>query len=775
MGAVRTEGTPVHIEQTERSFRQATEGAMGNEILLGLIELITNSDDQYGEERGSILIRFPKPDADGTWTVQVYDKATGIAHDEIAPKLLKFGGRTSGHERGETKRGNRGRGARDVSHFGRVRWDMFKDGKYSWLWLDRSGNGEQSPKPEKADGYRDEMGIPKNGVVATITCDRQRFRRPQRDRIKQRLEYAVQLRNIMSSPRRTVKLQYGDEEAVNLRYVEPDGRKEFPAIDVEVKGYPGRARVVVAEVPTPFEEDQNDPSRQGGLLIVSGRTVHEATLYRFESSPYSGYFMGSARWDTIDDLSRNFDDLDEKGLEIQPTNPAQIIRADRRGLNPQHPATKALKTAVEDVLRPHFERKAKELGEGGKETRQTKQRLEGLAKVIAKFQARKAEELEFELSQHPSHGVELTPEVPILEVIPPRKLLEFGRTHTFSIRVRSDALLGEPAETDVQLFLAADPERCLELSGPKCTLTRDKRLEGRMSGTFTARAFSTEGKGIVEITLPGFHGVEVDIDVIEPEETLPPPAPVTFEFERGSYRVPVGKRKRVLLLAPTVAVQRHGTSVQVTSSNTHGILIRQTHIELFPSPDGDWYQAVVEIEGRQHGATAVVAAKCGSGPLRAETSISVRRDTAGPTPPEIKFAAMGSPVRGTFETDEATGVVTITVNATHPAVRRYFGPQPEFLGQESLQARLMVAEIVADLTVLDVLRRHLRQQPMPVEQIYRRRFQMLNDLLPLCHVSQLNEAELSPVDTPSRGKSGKRAQPMRPISPPAEAQDSASS
>lgn len=775
MPAATTEGTPVHIEQTERSFRQTTEGTMGTDILLGLIELITNCDDQYGEERGSILIRFPKPDADGTWQVQVCDKATGIAYDEIAPKLLKFGGRTSGHERGEAKRGNRGRGARDVCHFGRVRWDMFKDGKYCWLWLDRNGNGEQSPKPEKADAYRDEIGIPKNGVVATITCDRQRFRRPQRERIKQRLEYAVQLRNIMSSPRRTVKLQYGDEEAVNLRYVEPDGRKEFPAVDVEVQGYPGRARVMVAEVPTPFEDDQNDPCRHGGLLITSGRAVHEATLYRFESSPYSGYFMGYVRWDTIDELSRNFDDRDESGLGFEPTNPAQIIRADRRGLNPQHPATKALKAAVEDVLRPHFDRKAKELGEGGKETRQTKQRLEGLAKVIAKFQARKAEELEFELSQHPSHGVELTPEVPILEVIPPRKLLEFGRTHTFSVRVRSDALLGEPAEAEVLLYVAADPEGCLELSGPGCTLTKDKRLEGRMSGTFTATASSTEGKGIIEVTLPGFLGVEVDVDVIEPEETLPPPAPITFEFERSSYRVPAGKQKRVLVLAPTAAVQRHGTSVSVTSSNPHGVLIRQTHVELGPSPDGDWYQAVVEIEGRQHGATAIVTAQCGGGPLRAETSVSVRRDVAGPTPPEIKFAAMGSPVRGTFDTDEATGLVTITVNATHPAVRRYFGPQPDFLGQESMQARLMVAEIVADLTVLDVLRRHLRQQPMPVEQIYRRRFQMLNDLLPLCHASQLTEAELSPVDTPSRGKNGRRAKPIPPMSTPAEAQDSASS
>jgi hypothetical protein len=366
------EGTPVHVEQTERSFSQATESTMGNEILMGLIELITNCDDQYGDQRGSILVRFPKPDADEkTWQVLVCDKASGISFADIEPKLLRFGGRTSGHERGEIKRGNRGRGAKDVSHFGRVRWDMFKDGKYSWVWLDRHGNGEKISKAEKADQYRSEFSIAKNGVVATITCDRARFRRPQRDLIKHRMEYAVQLRNIMSSPKRSVKLQYGDEEAVNLRYVEPNGIKGFPAVDVEVSGYPGPATIVVAEVPTPFQEEQGDLSRQGGLLVMSGRAVHEATLYGFENNAYAGYFVGSVRWDTVEELSRDFDDRDEQGLPIDPANPFQIIRADRRGLNAQHPASKALKTAVEAILRPTFERKAKELGGGGKETRQT--------------------------------------------------------------------------------------------------------------------------------------------------------------------------------------------------------------------------------------------------------------------------------------------------------------------------------------------------------------------------------------------------------------------
>lgn len=749
-------GVPVRVEQTERSFTQATEGAMGSDILLGLIELITNCDDQYGEQHGSILVRFPKPDPESkTWDVEVRDKATGIAFREIGPKLLKFGGRTSGHERGEVKRGNRGRGAKDVSHFGRVRWDAFKDGKYAWVWLDRHGGGEQCPRPVAAEPYRERFGIPKNGVVATITADRARARRPQRDRIKQKLEYAVQLRNIMWSSKRTVKLQYGDENAVPLRYLPPRGLREFPAVQVEVPGYPGLATVVVAEVPTPFEDDPNDLSRQGGLLIKSGRAVHESTLYKFESNPYAGYFLGSVQWDTIEDLSREFDDRDEARLAVDPANPLQIIRADRRGLNAQHPAARALKAAVEDVLRPHFERKAKELGGGGKESRVTKQRLDALARIVARFQARKAEELDFDLSQSAASGVELTPEVPIVEVIPPRKRLESGAVQTFSVRVRTDALIGEPDQADVVLWLAADPEGCLALSASRCTVTRDARLEGRLTGTFTAKALSGEGSGIIEVSPPGLPGAYVEVEIVEAEAAVPPSAPSTFMFERPTYRVAAGKHKRLLLLAPARLVQEHGVEVTVSSADNQGVLIRHRDVVFEPSPDGDWHQAIVDVEGRQHGASSVVTALAGRGALKATTRVVVRRERTGPQPPRIELKAMGSPVRGLIATDPA-GVLVITVNATHPAARRYFGAQPEFPGQESVEARLLIAEVVADLTVLDTLRQAMRSRPLPVEQFYYRRFQLLNELLPQCHLSQLADSELETHAQPRRRKRAKQ-------------------
>jgi hypothetical protein len=754
--ALGDKGVPVSVEQTDRSFTQATESSMGGEILLGLIELITNSDDQYGDQSGSILVRLPKPTSDSEWDAEVRDKATGLDYAEVESKLLRYGGRTSGHERGERKRGNRGRGAKDVSQFGRIRWDIFKDGKYCWVWVNRQGHGEKSERSIPATvAVRELFGVSKNGVVATISCDRARFRRPRRDRIRQRLEYAVPLRRIMASPRRTVKLQYGDEELTNLRYVLPNGYHEHPPVDVEVPGYEGRARVIVAEVPTPFPDEQDDLCRQGGLLIESGRAVHEATLYGFDNNPYAGYFLGSVRWDRIDDLAREFDDRDEQGHAMDPSNPMQIIRADRRGLNASHPAVKALRAAVEDVLRPHFDRKARELSEGAKESRQTKQRLDALARIVARFQAAKAEELELELSKHSAQGVELTPDVPILEVIPPRKVLQVGQSATFAVRLRSDVLRDNPNEVDALLTLAADPDGSIQVSGAKCALTRDPRLEGRLTGTFGARATSPDGSGIVEVTIPGLPAGIVEIETIEPLDPVELPAPTTFDFERSSYRVAAGKHKRATLVAPAALVGEHGAAVHVESSNSYGVLVRHSAAQLELATDGDWYEVDIDIEGRQYGATAQITATLGDSGLRADATVTVRRDEAGPVPPEIRLKAMGSFVRGTIETSEETGGIVITVNATHPAVKRYFGPSPAFAGQETLEARLMVAEVVADLTVLDILRRHLRQQPVAVEQLYRRRFQMLNDLLPLCHASQVAADDLE-VPQRRRARSARR-------------------
>ena len=307
--------------------RQSTESAMGNDILMGLIELFTNSDDQYGDQRGSILVEFPKPDRTSEVAGQRVRSGDRDSLRRGRGEALQFGGRTSGYERGESKRGNRGRGAKDLSAFGHVRWDIIKDGKYFWLWLDRSGEGEMSERPEPAGPHRESSG-------SRAMASSRRSRPTAADagvRIapdQQRLEYAVQLRGIMSNPKRSGETPYSDEPARQPPLHRAPRAQGVPPVDVEVEGYPGL--VPCRRGPTPFQEDQSDPCRHGGSSLESGRAVHEATLYRFESGPYAGYFMGrsAGRPSTSYRAIRR-----SRGQEdpVDPANNSQIIRPDRPG------------------------------------------------------------------------------------------------------------------------------------------------------------------------------------------------------------------------------------------------------------------------------------------------------------------------------------------------------------------------------------------------------------------------------------------------------------
>ena len=50
-------------------------------------------------------------------------------------KLGTVGDRTSGFEKGKSRRGRYGRGAKDVAVFGCTHFESIKDGKYSYLTI----------------------------------------------------------------------------------------------------------------------------------------------------------------------------------------------------------------------------------------------------------------------------------------------------------------------------------------------------------------------------------------------------------------------------------------------------------------------------------------------------------------------------------------------------------------------------------------------------------------------------------------------------------------
>jgi hypothetical protein len=98
--------------------------------------------------------------------------------------------------------------------------------------------------------------------------------------------------------------------------------------------------------------------------------------------------------------------------------------------------------------------------------------------------------------------------------------------------------------------------------------------------------------------------------------------------------------------------------------------------------------------------------------------------------------------RATWESIK-NGSIVVTVNATHPAARRYFGPGPDFPNQDLIAAKLLIAEVVAEEAVRDILSRKYGPTPTDVVTYYVERLRLLNELLPKCHATQVTDSELT--------------------------------
>jgi hypothetical protein len=111
-----------------RAFHKDAMEAMRGDIVRALIEMITNSDDAYGDKSGKIRVEIEH--RRGPWKVVTRDRAVGMTAAKMREAFAFLGARTSGFESGERVRGNLGRGAKDLAAFGTVTFESISDDKY---------------------------------------------------------------------------------------------------------------------------------------------------------------------------------------------------------------------------------------------------------------------------------------------------------------------------------------------------------------------------------------------------------------------------------------------------------------------------------------------------------------------------------------------------------------------------------------------------------------------------------------------------------------------
>ena len=186
------------VKYTSRGFSQDAEQAMRGDVIRGLIELITNCDDAYGEKSGEIRVVVNRTaDSDGSVEVAVTDKAKGLSPEEMEKAFSHLGSETSGFADGASVRGLFGRGSKDTAWFGRTVFESIKAGVFSEIILNRDGKGSLDYRDATTDDYG-RLGLKKseNGLTARIQIQPLRAKVPELSKLAERLSSHVQLRQL---------------------------------------------------------------------------------------------------------------------------------------------------------------------------------------------------------------------------------------------------------------------------------------------------------------------------------------------------------------------------------------------------------------------------------------------------------------------------------------------------------------------------------------------------------------------------------------------------
>ncbi len=708
---------------TKRSLQQDAENAMGSDPIRAIIELVTNADDAYEAvqnagkgTKGKIRIEVDRRRGGSPTTLRVLDRARGMTHLEMEERLGKLGGRTSGFESGAQLRGLFGRGAKDIAHFGPVRWESKRKSEHTSFEILEASDDIRIIQLPKAE-YRD------SGTTVTLEIQ-PRFRIPQEANLMERLKRHYALRPILEDRR-------GREVTLNgtkVVYEPPRGKLLHDRQRLPVNGYVGHECVLTLYESGDFLED-NQPWEfwRHSLLIRSGRAAYEVfqggKFGRGAYSQYLGKLFGTVDVPGLNTLIREYDDYLDHAQKPPDSNPIRLVRRDRYGLvnRNDHPYVDALYETIEAALLPHLQRLRDE-AERGTSVRLSdnqRRRFDRVSKVLSNY-------LE-DVEPGGSGGAGRLPEVG-LQVIPSLRVVAPGERGQVSVRYRPSDLLDDPPAAELWIEDEEGEHEPVRIP-----------MTPRADGAYFTYTYRSPGRqeGAVTILRVGIDGI-IREGLIEWRDR-PDPDPVeSMRFDSASYTVRDGAQRTARLLAPWDSVVDGTIIPRVEIHGDPGLqLVGQALLFVF-----DYDESLragvcpITVRGSGVGARArIVATASGEA---AEAEVRVTTGTATGIRPDI--GEFGVPQRAWLEG------TTLKVNALDPSVKAYLGPKKDgWPGMETPHFNAMLAEILASTVV-----RHKLQQkhyePYDVSRLFREYSDEIGKLLPRVHAALVPASDRRAVE-----------------------------
>ena len=269
-------------------------------------------------------------------------------------------------------------------------------------------------------------------------------------------------------------------------------------------------------------------------------------------------------------------------------------------------------------------------------------------------------------------------------------------------------------------------------------LSQHPRREDCLIGRIHLRPLIEDEDTLLTVTCGDLEAV-ANVYVRPTRFTPDPVPPEDLEFEKPKYQMAHGRRRNLVLRAPSDVINTAGTTRARVASSDQGIVVLGQVVELDFDEDEMCFMGKVMVDPRVLGANAVLTATLGEAVATCEVAVR-EREGGGPSL-QIKIVDESMGRFRAFVDVLGEGTV-IKIMGRNPAIQRYLGPSPAFENQNSPQARAVIAEIVAgEAARLVVRRKYATPGELDGEGFDRKHLGYLEKYLPRCHRMLLSDLE----------------------------------
>ena len=195
---------------------------------------------------------------------------------------------------------------------------------------------------------RKEVGISDTGTRVRIPLRPLASAKPSQftfPKLSEQVGNCVQVRPVLMDPNREILFEFGDAPARRITFGYPKGEALIEETGVEIDGMRGTLWASATEEPIKGG-GMSRQTRRYGILVRGERAAYEVSLgTKLQSYASHKQLFGELRLDGIEQAQREADDAADEEAQL-------IYKADRSGLNPDHPLVESIYELLDEKLSP---------------------------------------------------------------------------------------------------------------------------------------------------------------------------------------------------------------------------------------------------------------------------------------------------------------------------------------------------------------------------------------------------------------------------------------